>query len=196
MTAALVGWYVELAKLEPAFAAPGERPVDALSRVKPLLVVLIDAESEDALSDLFAARASKREIGLALFSGSSDDQPARDWAGRHGLPFFRLPVDLEAFGRVLDQASRGASEDRRDAERRSRPVVDRALDGTLLLLDGAGGAWYVYDRRAGDRRAGQPYRAFVSPDGRELRASLSDDEFATREPGALIEQLSRAVAAG
>ena len=32
MTAALVGWYVELAKLEPAFAAPDEHPEEALSR--------------------------------------------------------------------------------------------------------------------------------------------------------------------
>ena len=70
MTAALVGWYVELAMLEPAFAAPGEQPADALTRVKPLLVVLIDADSRDALSDLFAARAAKREVGLAIFSGA------------------------------------------------------------------------------------------------------------------------------
>ena len=64
MTAALVGWYVELAKLEPAFAAPGENPSDALARVKPLLVVLIDAASEDAISDLFAARASKAPASM------------------------------------------------------------------------------------------------------------------------------------
>jgi hypothetical protein len=192
MTAALVGWYVELAKLEPAFAAPGEHPVDALARVKPLLVVLVDAESEDAISDLFAARASRREIGLAIFSGSSDDRSAREWAARHDLPFFRLPVDLEAFGRVLDQAARGASDDRRDADRRRRSVVDRAVDGTLLLVDDSGRAWYVYDRRAGDRRGGEAYRAFISADGQELRASLSVDEFAAREPTALIEQLSRA----
>ena len=196
MTAALVGWYVELAKLEPAFAEPGEHPVDALARVKPLLVVLIDAECEDAISDLFAARASKREIGLAIFSGASDDAVARDWASRHGLPFFRLPVDLEAFGRVLDQAARSAAEDRRDADRRGRRMVDRAVDGTLMLLDDAGRAWYVYDRRAGDRRAGQSYRAFVSADGLELRAPLSDDEFAAREANALLEQLARAVAPG
>ena len=195
MTAALVGWYVELAKLEPAFAAPGEHPVDALARVKPLLVVLIDAESEDAISDIFAARALKREIGLAVFSGSSDDQPARDWAERHAIPFFRLPVDLEAFGRVLDQAARSASEERRNSERKGRRMVDRAVDGTLMLLDDKGRAWYVYDRRAGDRRAQGPYRAFVSPDGTELRTPLSDDEFAVREPNALLEQLSRAVAA-
>jgi hypothetical protein len=188
MTAALVGWYVELARLRPAFAAPGEQPVDALSRVKPLLVILVDALCEEAISDLFVARATKREIGVALFSGSTDDQAARDWALRHNLPFFKLPVDLEAFGRVLDQAARSAGPDLRRVDRR-RPAVDRALDGTLLLLDERGKAWYVYDRRSADRRA---YRAFVSEDGTELRTSLSDEEFAAREAKALIDQLARA----
>jgi hypothetical protein len=190
MTAALVGWYVELARLEPAFAAPGEHPVDAVTRIKPLLVVLIDAENEAAINDLFVARAAKRDIGVALFSGSTDDHYARDWARRNELPFFRLPVDLEAFGRVLDQAARAGSEERRNAERRG-PVTDRAVDGTLRLLDAEGRPWYVYDRRGGDRR-GCAYRAFVSAEGVERRAMLSEAEFGAREPEALIEQLARA----
>lgn len=195
MTAALVGWYVELARLEPAFAAPGERPEEALSRVKPVLVVLIDVESEAAISDLFAARAQKREIGLAVFSGSVDDAVARDWAKRNELPFFKLPVDLEAFGRVLDQAARAAREDRRVMDRRQGPTTDHAVDGTLLLVDATGRAWYVYDRRGSERRVqaeGHEYRAFVSADGVELRAPLSPAEFAAREPEALMAQLSRA----
>ena len=196
MTAALVGWYVELSKLEPAFAAPGEHPSDALTRVKPLLVVLIDAESHDAVSDLFAARAAKREIGLAMFSGAVDDEGARDWARRHRLPFFRLPVDLEAFGRVLDFAARRGAIERRVADRRRPPAVGRAVDGTLRLIDEAGRAWYVYDRRGGERRVEEAYRAFVRDDGFEVRAPLSDDEFSDREAAALIEQLARAQAAG
>lgn len=195
MTAALVGWYVELARLEPAFAAPGEHPADAVTRVKPLLVVLIDAESEEAVNDLLIARISRRESGVALFSGSTDDYAARDWARRNNLPFFKLPVDLEAFGRVLDQAARNGSQERRAGDRRGTPSVDRAVDGTLLLLDQQGRAWYVYDRRGSDRRIPEPYRAFVSADGRELRAKLTDDEFAVREPQALVEQLGRALAA-
>jgi hypothetical protein len=198
MTAALVGWYVELAKLEPAFAAPGERPEDAMTRVRPVLVVLIDSEAEEAISDLFAARALKREIGLALFCGSRDEDRARDWARSHQLPFFRLPVDLEEFGRVLDRAARGpraARDERRLGDRRLEPVVDRAVDGTLLLVDHQGQSWYVYDRRGSDRRASDasgPYRSFVSPDGLELRASLTEAEFAAREPETLIAQLARA----
>ena len=193
MTAALVGWYVELAKLEPAFAAPGEGPLDALTRVKPLLVVLVDAESEDALNDLFVARAEKRDVGIAVFSGS-ENVAAREWARRHEVAFFNLPVDLEAFGRVLDQAARSGRDERRVAERRRGPVTDRAVDGTLLLLDEHGRTWYVYDRRSATQRRGgaEAYRAFVSADGTELRAVLSDAEFAIREPLALVSQLSRA----
>ena len=196
MTAALVGWYVELAKLEPAFAAPGERPEDALARIKPVLVILIDAEFEDAMSDLFAARAKKRDIGLALFSGSTDDGAARAWSRRHDMPFFKLPVDLESFGRVLDQAARKTQQERRASERREGPTTDRAVDGTLLLFEASGRAWYVYDRRGGDRRSASagsahPYRAFVSADGTECRTLLSDGEFALREAPALVAQLAR-----
>lgn len=195
MTAALVGWYVELAKLEPAFAAPGEHPEAALARVKPLLVILIDSEFEDALSDLLVARAAKRGIGVALFgSGSAiGNDAAHLWATEHHIKFFRLPVDLEAFGRVLDQASRSGKQERRVAERRGSPAVGHAVDGTLLLFDGAGSAWYIYDRRGTDRRAiAGAYRAFVSDDGIERRCELDEPEFAAREPAALIAQLARA----
>lgn len=200
MTAALVGWYVELARLEPAFAAPGEHPEEALARVKPMLVVLIDAEFEEALSDLLAARAAKRGIGIALFGSGSPttDDTARAWVERHHVHFFRLPVDLESFGRVLDQAARTGTAERRGGERRTASVVDRALDGTLLFFDSAGKPWYVYDRRGGDRRfggreSGRPYRAFVSADGLERRLELDDGEFAAREPAALGAQLARAL---
>lgn len=199
MTAALVGWYVELAKLEPAFAAPGEHPEEALARVKPMLVVLIDAEFEEALSDLLAARAAKRGIGIALFGGGgpSTDAAARLWAERHHIFFFRLPVDLESFGRVLDQTARTGQTERRGGERRDAPAVDRALDGTLVFFDSAGKPWYVYDRRGGDRRfdgreSGRSYRSFISPDGLERRLELNDVEFAAREPDALGAQLARA----
>jgi hypothetical protein len=192
MTAALVGWYVELTKLEPAFAAPGESPFDALGRVKPLLVVLIDSASEEAVSDLFAARASRREVGLAIFASADDGESARRWAADKGIPFFKLPVDFEAFGRVLDQAGRVLPERRRVGDRRRAAAVERAIDGTLYLTDDAGRAWYIYDRRASDRRAGQAYRSFVTPNGEEVRALLADDEFSARAPEALIAQLARA----
>lgn len=198
MTAALVGWYVELAKLEPAFAARGEHPEEALARVKPVLVVLIDGKFEEAMSDLLVARAAKRGIGLALFGSGSAiaDELASVWAARHGIAFFRLPVDLESFGRVLDQAARTGTAERH-GDRRNAPAIDRALDGTLVFFDSAAKPWYVYDRRGGDRRidgraSERPYRSFVSADGVERRCELGEGEFGAREPNALGAQLARA----
>jgi hypothetical protein len=189
MTAALMGWYVELARLEPAFSLAGESPEDALARVRPVAVVLVDAEVESALSDLFVLRALKRQVGIAVFSG----RPTRGrcplpGADRHGVPFFRLPVDLERFGRMLDQALFKVPE-RRVRGRRAPGSTDRALDGTLVYSDDAGRAWYVYDRRAGDRRANGTYRAFVDADGNELRVPLEEDGFTRRTADALAAQL-------
>ena len=199
MTAALLASYVELAKLEPAFAAPGEHPEEAIARVKPVLVILIDAGFEEARSDLLAARAAKRKIGLAVFgAGSANaDDAARAWAQRHDVTFFRLPVDLESFGRVLDQAARKRQAAPRVGDRRTEPAIDRALDGTLMFLDSAGMAWYVYDRRVGDRRfdglgSERSYRSFINADGVERRCELAGVEFAARKPAALGAQLDRA----
>jgi len=190
MTAALVGWYVELARLEPAFAEPGEHPDLALARVKPILVLLIDSELEAGLSDLLVARAAKRGAGVAVFGTADDSQTGRAWAARHDIRYFELPVDLEAFGRVLDLAAADARGERRQASRRTSPGVERALDGTLVFIDGAGERWYVYDRRGSDRRAAaHAYRAFVSEGGVERRCELTEKEFAEREPSALRAQL-------
>jgi hypothetical protein len=194
MTAALVGWYVELAKLEPAFPSPDEHPEAALARVKPILVILIDSQFEAGMSDLLTARAMKRGVGIALFGTGSegDDETARLWATEHDIMFFRLPIDLEAFGRVLDQAVRSTEPERRIAQRRSEAAVERAVDGTLLLYEASGAAWYVYDRRGGDRRiASHPYRAFVTAEGVERRCELADPEFAARQPAELLDQLAR-----
>jgi hypothetical protein len=193
MTAALVGWYVELARLEPAFADPGEHPDQAVDRVRPILVLLIDSELEAGLTDLLAARAARRGAGVAVFGAANGSETGRAWAARHDIRYFELPVDLESFGRVLDLAAGDVELERRQANRRNTPGVERAIDGTLVFIDGAGGRWYVYDRRGTDRRAMQhPYRAFVSEDGIERRCELTEKEFASREPSALRAQLAQA----
>lgn len=192
MTAALIGWYVELARLEPAFSIAGESPEEALARTRPVAVVLVDAEVEAALSDLFLLRAVKRQVGIAVFSGRPDgEDDAEAWATRHGVPFFRLPVDLELFGRMLDQALFKVPE-RRVRARRAPCSTDRALDGTLVFSDAAGQSWYVYDRRAGERRANASFRAFVDAAGNERRVMLDADGFADRTPATLALQLTEA----
>lgn len=195
MTAALVGWYVELAKLEPTFAAPGEQPEEALRRLRPVLVVLVDAESQAALSDLFIARALKHGIGVAIFSGRPADDEPRGHTDRDAIPHFRLPIDLEAFGRMLDQAVVRVP-DRRVRDRRQPKTTDRAVDGTLVFNDATGRSWYVYDRRRGDARDTVPFRSFVDPEGNERRRTMRGEEFTDRTPVSLESQLLQATPVG
>jgi hypothetical protein len=195
MTAALVGWYVELAELEPAFAEPGELPHDALARVRPVLVVLVDTELPGAMSDLLVARTVKRGAGLALFTGRPVQDDVRHWATAHEVPLFNLPIDLEAFGRVLDQAARQQGGDRRVGQRRGGPSMDRAVDGTPVFHDPSGRVWYVYDRRYGDRRGADTragdYRAFIDAAGAERRCVLGEGDDTDRDPDALAAQFAR-----
>src|SRR5687768_3575987 len=80
MAGALIGGLVESAFLQAAFAEPGETADQALSRVKPLLAVLVESASEDAGSDLFVARARSREVKVALFCRASERERHAAWA--------------------------------------------------------------------------------------------------------------------
>lgn len=198
MTGALLGMLVELAQLEPVFAAPAERPEDALSRHLPLLVVIADGEIDAIRSDLFLARAQHRGIGVVVF-GTKGQPEAASWALERGLPYLVLPTDAEAFGRLLDQATRLDRRARLAGDRRVART-ERGVDGTLILQTGSGERWYVYDRRSGERRkSGIPsefsYRLFVNQDGVEVRVELAPHEFRDRTPETLERQLARATRA-
>jgi len=197
MTGALLGMLVELSQLEPVFADPTERPEDALARHLPVLVVITDGDIDAFRSDLFIARAQHRGIAVVAFGRKSSDATA-GWAKERGLPYLELPTDAEAFGRILDQATRQDRRSRLIGDRRRPPLTERSPDGTLILQSESGERWYVYDRRAGERRgAGQPrppdsYRAFVNEDGVELRVELEPHEFMEKTADALQQQLARA----
>jgi hypothetical protein len=197
MTGALLGMLVELSQLEPVFADPAERPEDALARHLPLLVIVADGDIDTFKSDLFIARAQHRGIGVVVF-GRSPGGGTAEWAKERGLPYIELPTDAEAFGRILDQATRQDRRSRLVGDRRRAPHTERGADGTLILQAESGERWYVYDRRAGERRgAGQPqppesYRAFVNEEGVELRVTLEPHEFMEKTPDALQQQLARA----
>src|SRR5215208_954462 len=199
MAAALLGILAELAHRVPAFAHPGERPEDALARVRPLFVVLLDGSLDAARSDLFFARAAKRHVGIAIFGvpGEQADLAAR--ARERGIPWFDMPIDLAGFTGVLETASatdwwRGGGERRRAAQ---LPRTSRDSDGTLIYLDRDGRRWYVYDRRSADRRqrdrlapaapdgddteppaAAPPHRVFVNERGETWRYTLTEGESA------------------
>lgn len=195
MTGALLAMLVELAQLEPVFANADERPEDALTRLLPLLVILADAEVDAVRSDLFLARAQHRGIGVVVF-GTNGHPQVEGWARERGLPYLVLPTDAEAFGRLLDQATRLDRRARLAGDRRTART-ERGVDGTLILQTESGERWYVYDRRSGERRrseqpAAEPYRAFVNQEGVELRVPLEPHEFRDRTPQTLERQLARA----
>jgi hypothetical protein len=195
MTGALLGMLVELSQLEPVFADPAERPEDALARHLPLLVIVADGEIDTYRSDLFLARAQHRGIGVIVF-GLSRHKETADWAKQHNLPFLELPTDAEAFGRILDQATRQDRRSRLAGDRRRSAYTERGVDGTLIFQAESGERWYVYDRRSGERRRSDAlpdsYRAFVNEQGVELRVALEPHEFKDKSPETLQRQLARA----
>lgn len=198
MTGALLGMLVELAQLEPVFATPDERPEDALGRLLPLLVVIADADIDAIRSDLFLARAQHRGIGVVVF-GTDGRQEPESWARERGIPYLVLPTDAEAFGRILDQATRLDRRARLAGDRRTARI-ERAVDGTLILQTQSGERWYVYDRRSGERRRSDAriasaYRAFVNQEGVEVRVELAPHEFRDKTPETLERQLARATTA-
>jgi hypothetical protein len=102
--AALLGMLLELDDYEPVFLAPDERPHDAISRVRPPLVIVLDGELDAASSDLFYARAAASRARVVLFSQPFAAGDVRAVAGERHLPFFELPVDRVALGRAMDVA--------------------------------------------------------------------------------------------
>jgi DNA-binding NtrC family response regulator len=101
--AALLAMLMELDGYTVDFAQPGERPEDAIARLRPPMIVCADGGLPEIGSDLFLARAAKR-ARVVLFSGPEIAAEVRALAERRGFPFFDLPVDLETLARVLDEA--------------------------------------------------------------------------------------------
>ncbi len=103
--AALIGLLLELEAYEPVFPEPGERYEDAIRRVRPPLVVVLDGESDEARSDLFHARAAQGGARVVLFSEPVAADAVRAAARERRLPFFAMPVDRATLGTVLKRAA-------------------------------------------------------------------------------------------
>lgn len=214
MLAALLGMLVEMAHHTAAYPEPGERPEDAVARVRPLLVVLLDGALDSARSDLFFAQAARRRVGVALFGAKQGATALSALARARRIPWFEAPIGLAEFRRVLDEAGSSEwwrdGEDRRGARprRQSTPRAERTEDGTLVFLDRHGARWLVYDRRGADRRRGQrrgeqrgvvrartpepDRRVFVNEAGETWECALMAGEIERRTPTALERQLARA----
>jgi DNA-binding NtrC family response regulator len=102
--AALLGMLLELEGYEPAFAEPGERPDDAIRRLRPPLVVMLDGGVEESRSDLFHARAAQAGARIVLFSEPVDADAVREAARARGVPFLHMPTTREALGQAMAAA--------------------------------------------------------------------------------------------
>lgn len=203
MTLALLGLLVELAELTPVFAEEGERPEDALARVRPAFVVVLDDTLDAARSDLFFARAAQRKVGLAIFAGRGSRRDLADSIGQRGIPWFELPTDVENLARII-RAAAATEWWKRGADRRALPAAEHGVESGLVFVDRSGRRWQVYDRRGSDRRQTPTGRAdgasreattriFVS-EGDSVSTRLVDGELTMLSAGALEEQFLRAIA--
>jgi hypothetical protein len=199
MAAALLAMLLELEGFDPAFALDNESADAALARVKPLLVVLVHHTLDVAKSDLFLARAARRQVGVVLF-GTEDSAPPAAWAKSRRVPWFRMPVDGTTLRRAIEESTSGFRLWRTDVDRR-RHRTETGADGTLIYHDRSGRRWQVYDRRSGDRRqnpstsadaSGNGERTFVNDDGEQWRVVMRPGDFLDASPAALEEQLARA----
>lgn len=105
--AALIGMLLELEEYEPVFADPGERPEDAIRRLRPPLIVLLDGALDAATSDLFHARADAAGARVVLFTEPLAAEELRAVARERRLPCVVMPVDRATLGRVLDGVAGG-----------------------------------------------------------------------------------------
>ena len=104
LIAALLGMLLELENLEPVFPQPGERAEDALARLRPPLVVVLDGDLEVARSDLFFARAARAQASVVLFSVPGSPFDAETHARERGIRWFGIPSDRATLARALEQA--------------------------------------------------------------------------------------------
>lgn len=162
--AALIGSLVEAVRLRAAFVGPEERPEDALVRVRPLAVILLEADGEGSKSDLFVARARRGGVQLILFGRAAEIDARMSWADEHRIPAFALPEEIDALQAALEGLVRPLERRPRMGERRAAIVTTGQAD-RLVFEDHVGRRWTVYDRRTTDRRGDRVERKFISETG-------------------------------
>lgn len=179
------------------FAEAGESATDALVRLRPLSVVLIDVGLGPAHSDIFFATAAKSGAGIAVFAPENCAREIAEVAGARNVPWFTMPPSADQLANALDIAG-GRERRQRAPERRADVEAVIASDGTRIFLDREGRRWMVYDRRASaDRRREEEepatVRVFVSDAGESRQCGLDESEARQASAVALELQLARAV---
>ncbi len=189
MSGALLGLLLELASYRPVFSADGERPEDAIARIRPRFVILVDGGLEAARSDLFFARAAQQQVGIALFTAPG--RPVDPHVRERGVVVFELPLESTSVDQVIRMAA-ASQWWHRGQDRRVMPHAEYVRDGELVFRDRTGQRWSVYDRRGGDRRrdprASSSTRDFVSEIGETRRCTLRDGEGSTEDSALDLER--------
>lgn len=104
MVAALVGLLLDPDRFEPLFPSAGERLEDALARVRPPLVLVLDCDIDAARSDLFHARATKARAIVVLFGPPGSRERVVELAQLRGVPCVHLPTDRAALTEAIQTA--------------------------------------------------------------------------------------------
>jgi hypothetical protein len=198
MIAALIGMLVETTGRNPVFASAGEAPRDAVNRLRPLAVVLVDASLDEAHSDFFFAVLGRLGIGCAVFDTEHRARSIAEIAAERAIPWFTMPPMANELARAIAVAS-GDTATARGPDRRENPDATVASDGTRILRDREGHRWMIYDRRRADDRRGTTEselspttRVFVSDDGHRVECGVNQAEAADMSAITLEVQLHRA----
>jgi hypothetical protein len=104
MVAALVGLLLDPDRYDPMFPGALERPEDALARVRPPLVLVLDCDVDAARSDLFFARTTKTRATVVLFGPPGSRQTVTELAQTRGVPFVHLPTDRASLTDAIQTA--------------------------------------------------------------------------------------------
>ncbi len=99
IVAALLGLMVELQGLEPLYLAKAEIAEDMIRRELPKVVV-IDCDHQDC-TDLLLAAVRDAGTKPVLFSPFRFAGEVKRVASRHGVEYFTLPTEPEAFARIV-----------------------------------------------------------------------------------------------
>lgn len=104
VVAALLGMLLELEDIAPVFAEAGERPEDAVARLRPPVVILLDAAEDIAESDIFFARAARARATVIFFASDTHRARLEALAVARDTLWFTLPIDRATLATVLSAA--------------------------------------------------------------------------------------------
>jgi len=188
MLAALVGQLVEMARFRATFPRLDEDPVSAFVRLRPVAVVLLDAESGASRSDVFVTRARRAGAEVMVFGSESQIEDAREWASARDVQLFALPEQISALSLALEQLHKPTQLPRQASRRAAR--VETGAEGEMVFRDDRGVAWSIYDRRI-ERRRNPIDRRFVSESGEVRHCHIGVEDAQSKSPQVIAAQLER-----